>query len=312
MSTRRGRYLSPQRRAELLLLSVTVIWGSTFVITKSILVHNSPLFYTAIRFLLSAITLFILFPRSRIRFPVSTLRRGSVLGVLLFAGFAVQTVGIQYTTASKSAFFTGMLTVLTPIVHFAVQRFIPAGRSVLKLGNVLGVVCAGLGLYLLTSPSGSGFNGGDALSLLCAFFFACYIVYLDVVSDEPDKMRLTFVQFLFCGVAGLAISLPLEEIHVDVSGEYILSLLYLTIFATVIAMWVQNRFQGDTTPTRAAVIFALEPVIAAGFAYVVRGELIGLAGVFGGCLILAGLMLSEFSDEVPVLNRMVARGRRNV
>ncbi|TLY28999.1 MAG: DMT family transporter, partial [Ignavibacteria bacterium] len=81
--------------------------------------------------------------------------------------------------------------------------------------------------------------------------------------------------------------------------------------ATVIAMWVQNRYQGDTSPTRAAVIFAVEPVIAALFAYFVRGELIGFAGIVGGALIVGGLLVSEFSDELPVLNRIIAGPRRH-
>jgi len=311
MRTKLGRCLSTQRRAEVLLLLVTLIWGSTFIITKSLVGNNSPLFYTAIRFFLSALILFVLFPGRLTKIPVSALRRGSILGLFLFIGFAAQTVGIQYTTASKSAFFTGMLTVLTPIVHFVVQRFTHVGRKALKLGNAVGVVFAGLGLYLLTSPSGSGFNAGDALTLVCALFFACYIVYLDLVSDEPDKVQLTFVQFLFCGAAGLVFAIPFEHVRVTFSSGYVLSLLYLTLFATVIAMWVQNRFQGHTTPTRAAVIFAMEPVIAACFAYLVAGELIGFAGVCGGAMILAGLMFSEFSDEIPGLNRTVAGERRN-
>jgi drug/metabolite transporter (DMT)-like permease len=297
--------LSPQRRAEALLLSITVIWGSTFVITKSLIGLNSPLFYTAIRFLLSSLILFALFPRRLTALPRSALRRGSILGFFLFTGFALQTVGIQYTTASKSAFFTGMLTVLTPVVQFSAGRFSERGGKSLKLGNILGVVLAGSGLYLMTSPSGSGFSSGDAMTLLCALMFACYIVYLDSASDEPDKVQLTFVQFLFCGAAGLLVALPFETVRVSITGEYALSLLYLTLFATILAMWVQNRFQGDTTPTRAAVIFAVEPVIAALLAYLVRGEMIGLAGVSGGAMILTGLLLSECTDVFPALDRKI-------
>jgi drug/metabolite transporter (DMT)-like permease len=298
--------LNARRRAEFYLLSITVVWGSTFVITKSLLEENSPLFYTAIRFLLGSLLLIALFPRRLTRISRSTLMRGSLLGLLLYAGFVVQTVGMQYTTASKSAFFTGMLTVLTPLVQIAVQRFYPAGRKQLKIGNLLGVVAAGAGLYLLTSPAGSRFNKGDALTLVCALFFACYIVYLDLVSDEPDKLRLSFVQFLFCAVVGMPVALLFEQVRAASSGAYILSLLYLTIVATVIAMWVQNRYQGDTSPTRAAVIFAVEPVVAAVFAYFVRGELIGLAGILGGAMIVGGLLISEFSDALPVLSRAIA------
>ncbi|MBI1807542.1 MAG: DMT family transporter [Ignavibacteria bacterium] len=297
--------MSKQRRAELLLLSITLVWGSTFVITKSVLDENSPLFYTSLRFFLSAAVLFAFFPKRLIRIPRSAITSGSVLGVFLYIGFAFQTVGLQYTTASKSAFFTGMLVVLTPIVHFIAQHFLKLQKKALKVGNIIGVICAATGLYLLTSPSDGGFNIGDGLTLICALMFAFYIVYLDFVSDEPDKMQLTFVMFLVCAVLGMACALLFEHIDAHYTAQYITSLLYLTIFATVIAMGVQNRYQGDTTPTRAAVIFAMEPVIAGIFAYVVRGEIIGIGGMIGGGAIIAGLLLSEFSDEIPGLKRNV-------
>ena len=260
-----------------------------------------------LRFVLSAAFVFIAFPRRILSLSGASLKAGIILGCFLFLGFALQTIGMQYTTASKSAFFTGMLVVLTPVVHFFAQNVLAIRRKPLKLGNLLGVACAAIGLYLLTSPSGGSFNVGDFLTLICALTFAFYIVYLDTVSPEVDKMQMTFVMFMVCGVMGFGSALLFERIQVDYSGTFIVALLYLTIFATVVAMGVQNRYQGDTTPTRAALIFALEPVIAGILAYVVRGELIGAPGVVGGGVILTGLLLSEFSDEIPGLNRSLTR-----
>jgi len=298
--------MSNQRRAEFSLLAITLIWGSTFVIVKALLENNSPLFYTAVRFLLSTLLVYAVFFRRLVRIPASTIKKGAVLGTLLFFGFAVQTVGQTYTTASKSAFFTGMLVVLTPIIHYVAQRVFHLDRRALKIGNILGVVCAAAGLFLLTSPSGSRFNIGDGLTLVCALLFAFYIVYLDFASSEPDKLQLTFVQFLLCGVLGLASALLFEDIKINVTREFTFSLLYLTVFATIVAMWVQNRYQGDTTPTRAALIFSLEPVVAAVLAYFVRGENIGVVGIFGGAMIVSGVLLSELSDNIPGLSRPLA------
>lgn len=294
--------MSRQRRAEIILVAITVIWGSTFVVTKSILEESSPLLYSAVRFLLAAAILLLFAFRTCIRIPAVTLRHGLVLGIFLYCGFVLQTVGINYTTASKAAFFTGMLVPFTPLVQFAAQKLFRAPKRLLKLGNVLGVLCAAAGLYLLTTPAGSGFTLGDGLNLACALFFAGYIVYLDSVPQEVNKVQLTFVQFLFCGVAGLAVAAGAEEFRFCSSRECLYGLLYLTIFATVITMFLQNKFQGATTPTRAAVIFAIEPVVAALFAFVVRHELIGIQGVIGGAIVLGGLFLSEFSDDIPALN----------
>ena len=299
--------MSTQRRAEGYLFLATVIWGSTFVLAKFIVTENSPLLYTAARFLLATAILFFIFPRRLSKIPRSTLRRGGILGALLFTGFALQTIGQQYTTASKSAFLTGTLVVLTPIVHTIVQRFSRRAKRVLTIGNIAGVLFAAIGLYCMTSPSGAAFNLGDGLTLIAAFLFALYIIYLDVASVEPDRLQLTFVQFLFSGVAGLLCAPIFETMRAVLSLQVMAAFLYLTVFATIVASWIQNRFQGDTTPTRAAVIFSAEPVIAALFAYALRGEDIGLPGVIGGGLIIFGVLLSEFSDLLPGLNRGLTR-----
>jgi drug/metabolite transporter (DMT)-like permease len=285
--------------------AVTFIWGSTFVISKSLLDYTTPLAYTALRFFLSAAIVLILFYKRVSLIPLSTMLKGTVLGIFLFFGFALQTVGLQYTTASKSAFFTGMLVVLTPIVHFTVQHFLKMEKKPLRTGNIIGVIFAAFGLFLLTSPEGSSFNYGDALTLGCAVLFALYIVYLDFASSEPDKLQLTYIQFLVCGILGLISAILFENSHIVFSWQFISGLLYLTIFATIISMWVQNQFQGDTTPTRAALIFALEPVIAAVFAYYFRNEIIGIVGALGGAIILLGLLVSEFSDNLPFLKREI-------
>ncbi len=297
--------MSTQRRAEIYILAVTVIWGSTFVISKSLLDHCTPLVYTALRFFLAAAIILVFYYNRVTVIPISTYLKGSVLGLFLFIGFALQTVGLQFTTASKSAFFTGLLVVLTPIVHYSVQHLLKMVRKPLRYGNIVGVICSAVGLYLLTSPEGSTFNIGDALTLGCALMFAFYIVYLDFASVEPDKLQLTYVQFLVCGFLGLISAWIFEDARIDFTQDFIISLLYLTIFATIIAMWVQNHFQGFTTPTRAAVIFSLEPVIAGIFAYLFAGENIGTMGVIGAAIIMMGLMLSEFSDEIPGLNRAI-------
>ncbi len=101
-------------------------------------------------------------------------------------------------------------------------------------------------------------------------------------------------------------ALAFEQFRMELSAAYVASVLYLIIFATIISMWVQNQYQGDTTPTRAAIIFAMEPVIAAIFAYVVRGEILGSVGLAGAAIILGGLFLSEFSDGIPYLKRAIS------
>jgi drug/metabolite transporter (DMT)-like permease len=283
--------MTSRTRAELFLLSVTLIWGSTFALSKYLLDTISPLFYVGVRFSL-ALAIFTVFAYSRV---IATTKdaflKGGILGLLLFSGFASQTIGLQYTGATKSAFITGMMVVFTPICQVIIQRKAP------KVGNVIGILLVTVGLYLLTSPAGSEFNVGDGLNLFCAVTFALYIVYLDVFSKGQDPVHLTIAQFVVCAVLGLASAFLFEPVRFHPTTAAYGALLYLTIFATVIALFVQTRFQKDTTPTRSAVIFSIEPVLAAGFAYIVLGEVLGVAGMVGGGLIVGGVLVSELSPS---------------
>lgn len=274
--------------------------------TKGILDSASPLLYTSLRFLLASAIVAAFFRRSVRSLSAVSAGPGAILGLLLFAGFALQTIGLQWTTASKSAFFTGMLVVFTPLFHALAQRWFSLPRKALYAGNLAGVVLAASGLFLLTSPAGSEFNAGDAMTLAAAALFAVYIVYLDALGRRVDAMGLTFVVFAVCGIAAGVAAGATEELRLVPGPGFYLPLAYLTIFATVGALGIQNRFQADTTPTRAAVIFSLEPVIAAVFAWAVRGEELGAAGVAGGAMIFGGLILSELSEAIPLLRRPVA------
>ena len=291
--------MSKSRRAELLLVCTTVIWGSTFVVTKDALGGSSPILFVALRFLAASFILTLFFFKKLRLLRWEEAKKGVILGLLIYIGFVAQTIGLQYTTASKSAFFTGTLVVFTPIVQLVLERRLP------RIGNLLGVIFAAVGLYLLTSPGGSEFNKGDALALLCAFLFAVYIVYLDTIPAEQDRFFLTYSQILTTGVLAIVCAIFFEDIRFAGTTSLVVSLLYLTIFATIITTWIQTRFQGDTQPTRAAVIFTLEPVLAAVIAYFVRGEALGTIGILGGAIIVTGLLLSELSDVIPGFNRTI-------
>jgi drug/metabolite transporter (DMT)-like permease len=136
--------------------------------------------YVAVRFFVASILFSALFFRRIRTIPKDAIEKGLVLGVLLFAGFVLQTVGMKFTTASKSAFITGLMVVFTPIFQLIIERKAP------KIGNCIGVVLVAVGLYLLTSPKGSEFNIGDALTLVCAVLFSIYTVYLSIYGKDHD------------------------------------------------------------------------------------------------------------------------------
>lgn len=244
----------------------------------------------AVRFGIAALLFLPISFQSLLKFDRRVVGRGLILGLLLFAGFAAQTVGLQYTTASKSGFITGMLVVFTPIFQLFIERRPP------KVGNLIGVLFVFGGLYLLTSPQGAEFNRGDVLTLMCAVLFALYIVYLDIFTKEYDATQLTFLQMVV--TIGLACvgTLLWEHPHFKLTLGLAMSIGYLSILATLVTLSLQTRFQKETTPTRAAIIFSLEPVISAVLAYLIERENIGRLGVLGAAIIVAGLLISELSD----------------
>ncbi|MGA9406962.1 MAG: DMT family transporter, partial [Bacteroidota bacterium] len=250
----------------------------------------SPFLFVAIRFTLGSIIFgLIFFPHLR-SIRRSTIRKGAFLGALLGIGLVLQTYGLEITTASKSAFITGMMVVFTPVAQVFVGRRVP------KPENVIGVVVVTAGLYFLTSPGGSGFNLGDALTLVGAFLFGFYIVYLDIYSKEEELFPLAFLQIVTTAVCGW-ILVPFETPQIHFTWNLLRLFFYTALLATVITTYTQTRFQKDTTPTRAGILFTLEPVIAAVLAYFVLGEILGMLGIVGALLIVTGILISEFSDK---------------
>jgi drug/metabolite transporter (DMT)-like permease len=281
-----------QARAEFYLLSITIIWGSTFVLTKFILENASPFVYVALRFFIASLIFAALFLRRLRTISKDGFAKGLVLGVLLFFGFMLQTIGMKFTTASKSAFITGLMVVFTPIFQLVIERKAP------KAGNIVGVVLVATGLFLLTSPKGSEFNIGDALTLMCAVLFSIYTVYLGIYGKDHDPAHLTFVQFASTTIFAV-IAIPfLETAHLQLTSNFLFNLIYLAVMPTVVALYVMAKYQKYTTPTRSAIIYSMEPPIAAVFAFFIIGEQIGMIGVVGGMMILAGLIVSELSDVI--------------
>ena len=284
-------------KAELALLSMTIVWGGTFAIVKIGMLDISPILLIAIRFVLGTIFYLAFFSRKLFPIPLPAIVKGSILGFFLFLGFVMQNVGLTITTASKSAFITSMMVIFVPLLQFIIEKRAP------KLGNILGVVIVVVGLWLLTAPTGSEFNTGDALTLVCAVVFALYIVYLDVISHDMTALQLTFMQFISTAVYSTLASLLFEETYLRFSIQSVLSIAYLTGFATILTISLQTRYQKDSTPTRAVVIFSVEPVFASIIAWWLLSEHLGDLGILGAGLIIAGVLVSELSDSIPGLNR---------
>lgn len=266
---------------------MTFIWGTTFPLVKTAMSFSSPLIFVLLRFTLASLT-FWLFFSSRITFKESgILKAGAIIGVFLFMGFGFQTLGLKYTASSKSAFITGLFVVMVPPLSFLILK------EKVKISSLVGVVLAVSGLYLLTRPRGSEFNIGDLFTFFCAISFALHVIFVQIYTRRHDFFTLTFVQIIVTAALSLPFMLAFERITLTYHPYLILALLVCAVFATALGLYIQNRMQKDTTTVKAALIYTMEPVSAAVFSYIFLAEVLGWLGIFGGVLILSGMLCSE-------------------
>ncbi len=278
-------FLGKRTKAEALLLVVTFIWGTTFVVVKQALRDASPMPFLTVRFTLASLLLFFVLGRGQK--DRRSLLAGLILGLALFGGFFFQTHGQAYTTPSKCAFITGFSVILVPLIMvFHGFRMRGAGIA----GGLLGLA----GIHLLVLPSGlHAINRGDVFTLLGAVCFAIHIVLVGKYTQRFSFLHLVPIQILV--VALLAAStLPLDSSRMlHWTSRLVFAFVVASVFATGFAFSVQNWAQQFMPPAHAALIFALEPVFAALTSRVVIGERLGGKVLLGSALILAGMVISE-------------------
>ncbi len=276
-------------QADLSLLGITLIWGSTFAIVKLSLAQVSPILFICLRFWVATIVAIAFMPRSILHISFQTLKKGLILSLFLLGGFIFQTIGLRGTTPSRSAFITSMSVLLVPILGYFIFHHRP------RIRTILGVVMAGVGLGFLTlNTIPMSFAGGDVLTFICAIVFALHILFIGRYLPGCDFRQLVILQLSGSAVI-CTLVLPMLETPFMVWDVAIATSLFMTgALATALAFYVQNRAQQFTTPNRTALIFSLEPFFAALFAYLLLGQTLTPKGWMGGGLVLAGILTSEF------------------
>lgn len=272
-----------------MLLLCTLLWGLTFSLVKDSLAEVGPFLLNFLRFGGAAAVLLAVSLLRGGRIAFSAWRRGFPLAAALTAGFAFQTAGLVETTAHRSAFLTQMLVLFTPFLQLAFNH------KRVGAGTALGVLIVLPGLYFLLSPSSVLEIGhGDMLSLACAFCFAVYIVVLDGVSQKETLFDIVQVQvYLTALFSGILALVSRETAPREMSGVTLGSIAYLILATTILTTFLQARYQKESTPSRAAVLFSMEPVFGAFFAYLLLGEQMGKRAFAGAGLILLGVLVSE-------------------
>lgn len=280
--------LSKPLQADLALVCITFIWGSTFTVVKQSLESASPILFVALRFWIAAIVCTALMPGQVRKIDRTTMFRGVVLSFILFGGFVFQTLGLRNTNPSYSAFITSLSVLLVPLLGFLVFHHKPRPQT------LAGVILAIVGLFLLLARlSQITMGSGDFLTLICAVLFGLHILLLGRFVSVSDYRQLILLQLVGTAILG-SISVPLfEKPFLNWNPRLALALAVTGLLATAFALYVQARAQRLTTANHAALIFSLEPFFAALFAFWILGQVLTLREWCGGVLVLAGILVSE-------------------
>ncbi len=284
---RKGVSKSRRWQADALLLSVALIWGSTFVLVKQSVARFPVFAFLSLRFTLAAVVLLLLFGQRLRALPRRMACAGAAIGLFLFGGYAFQTVGLQYTTASKAGFITGLSVVLVPLLSALLLRRMPERPA------LVGVVLSTLGLALLTLEHDWMPARGDLIVLGCAFCFALHIVAVSLFAPQTDALALTTVQVATAALLSGAVALAAGVRYWPAQRDVYWAAAFTGVLATALAFALQNSAQTFTTPTHTALIFALESVFAGVFGYFLAGERFTQRGLLGCALILLGMLVAE-------------------
>lgn len=284
--------MTAERRHELGLVYCALVWGTTFVLVKDVIGSVAPATLVGWRFLLSALCL-VPWVLRRPR-PAAHLREGLILGAVLLVLYLAQTAGLAYTTASNSAFITGLFVVFTPLFLLAFLRRPPTGAQWTATALAVG------GLWLLTGGP-HGVNRGDALTLLAAMTYSAHLLATDAyVRADADAVLLAFHQFWVCALGAFVIAAA-QAVPLGVpSARAWAALWFLTLVPNLSAFFIQMAAQREVPPLKVSLIFSLEPVFAAAFAWTVGGETATWTKAAGGGLIVLA-MLAESVSKLPAL-----------
>lgn len=273
--------------ADLGLVYCSAVWGATFFMVKDALAGVDPVAMVAIRFLLSAL---LLAPWALTR-PARAkhLKESALLAVLLFLLYVTQTVGLGYTSASNSGFITGLFVLFVPVFLFVFLGKSPT--TVQWVSTILALA----GLWLLTGGIRTA-NFGDLITLVAAATYAGHLLATDkYVRADADPVVLAFHQFwmtgLLASLATLAMGRPFAVGSAHAAG----TIAFLAVVPTLSAFFLQMHAQKVVAPVKVSLIFSLEPVFAALFAWTIGGELFSPARAAGGGLIVAAMMAGEIS-----------------
>jgi drug/metabolite transporter (DMT)-like permease len=279
-------------RADLLMLLAALIWGCSFVAQRLSLETIGPWLFTGVRFLLGASVVALLSHwLKRAAWRTATVRSaipwgpGILLGVLVAVSIGAQQVGLRYTKVANAGFISSMYVIIVPVLSLL------AGQR-LRLGIILGALCAALGLYYLSGEHLT-LSYGDGLELFGAAMISVQLLLYGTLTQKHDPLSLALIQNLVCAAVCLAVAFAVETVRLGDIQRSALTILYGGALSVGVGYAIQAIAQKDAVPAHAAIIFSMEGVFSAIAAWIIIGETLSWHAIGGCALVVLGCVLSQ-------------------
>lgn len=279
---RKRAYLS-----DLALFFVAIVWGGGFVAVKDALNTMTPMLLMAYRFSIAALLLYVFFRKKIGGFAKTDLKGGAVVGAMLFLGFAFQTIGLQFTTASKQGFLTAVYVVFVPFLYWLIYKSAPPLK--VFIASALAII----GIGLISYQPGMQVNQGDILTLVCALFFALHILSIEYFSKTVASLKLAFLQMAVAAALCVVFAVLTEPVRFVLTGREWTAIIYLAVFSTFLCFTVQTVAQRYTSSSHASLIMSLESVFAAILGVMILGEQLNANIIIGSALVFMAIMIIE-------------------
>ena len=272
--------------ATLLLIIGTFFWGATFVLVKDSILSIDLYSFLFWRFLISSLFIVPVFIKKIANIKSKEIIFGVLLGFILALGYIFQTIGLRFSTPSKTAFITGLSVVIVPVLSSVKMKKVPNPLT------IVAVIISGIGIYLMTSTTGISFQSGDMWVLICAFFFALQIVMISDITKKYSVINITIIELLTVSIISIICSLIFGNLEVPITYKLWGAIIFCAVFATSFIFIVQSRYQKEMSDSRAAIIYSFEPLFAAFTAYIIYNERFSITIIIGGLMIFIAMLIT--------------------
>lgn len=273
------------------LFFVAIIWGSGFIVTQIAIDEGfSSSFIMFVRFTMAALVMAIVTKKDLKSIRKSDVKSGSIVGVFLFLAFILQTIGLRFTTPAVNAFITATCVVMVPFFSWLVFKHKPENKAF-----IAAIICfGGIGILAFSSGGGLVLSVGDSITLAGAIAFALHTVSLGVFAQRIEPRVLTFLQILTAAILSFVVFMITDR---DFSSfrsiKGLLAVLYLAVFSTCIAYFVQTTCQKFASASKTAIIISTESLFGTMFSILLGFEPFTYTLIIGGFAIFLSVLIIE-------------------